>query len=261
MMQFYDESPILLAAGLATVMLGGIEAGRAIGRGGASGVRKAPTDAFSVVDGALFALLGLVIAFSFASSFTRFEQRRDLIRDEANAVTAAYLRLDLLPPDRQPALRTDFRAYLDARLAVYRPDAAPEAVAAAETRAQALQIGIWRKAASAVVETQEGQQVGALILPALNDMIAVVTTRKVAATDHPPVVIYVMIAALAFATALHAGYSMAGRDRRSWLHTIGFVLTITFTVYVIFDLEQPRRGLIRIDEADAILRNVGAGFR
>ena len=71
------------------------------------------------VDGAVFALLGLMIAFTFSGAASRLEVRRQLIVQEANAIGTAYLRLDLLPPGAQPGLREDFRQYVDARLAVY----------------------------------------------------------------------------------------------------------------------------------------------
>ena len=76
--------------------------------------------AAGVVDGAVFALLGLLIAFTFSGAASRFDDRRNLIVQEANAVGTAYLRLDLLPTAAQPDLRDAFRRYLDTRLAAYR---------------------------------------------------------------------------------------------------------------------------------------------
>jgi hypothetical protein len=72
------------------------------------------------VDGAVFALLGLLIAFTFSGASSRFDTRRQLIVEETNDIGTAYLRLDLLPADLQPALRESFRRYLDARIEVYR---------------------------------------------------------------------------------------------------------------------------------------------
>jgi hypothetical protein len=71
------------------------------------------------VDGAVFALLGLLIAFTFSGASSRFDTRRQLIVEETNDIGTAYLRLDLLPADLQPALRENFRRYLDARIEVY----------------------------------------------------------------------------------------------------------------------------------------------
>ena len=68
----------------------------------------------------MFALFGLLVAFTFSGAASRFEDRRHLIAAEANAIGTAYLRLDLLPSDAQPPLRELFLRYLDARFAVYR---------------------------------------------------------------------------------------------------------------------------------------------
>ncbi len=71
------------------------------------------------IEAAVFALLGLLLGFSFAGGTTRLDARRQQIAQEANAIGAAYLRLDLLPAAYQPAMRQLFREYVDARLRVY----------------------------------------------------------------------------------------------------------------------------------------------
>jgi hypothetical protein len=92
-----------------------------------------------------------------------------------------------------------------------------------------------------------------LLLPALNAMIDITTTRTMATQIHPPLVIFALLCVLALAGSLLAGYSMAGSQARSWTHMIGFAVIIAVTVYVIFDLEYPRLGLIRVDAADQVL--------
>lgn len=79
-----------------------------------------------VIDGAVFGLMGLLLAFSFsgaAFSFSgavsRFETRRQFIAQETNAIGTAWLRVDLLPEAAQAEIGNDFRAYLDARLAFF----------------------------------------------------------------------------------------------------------------------------------------------
>src|SRR5215831_6104212 len=72
------------------------------------------------VETSVFGLMGLLIAFIFAGAAVRFDNRKMLIAQEANAIETAYLRLDLLPPESQPELREDFRAYLAGRLGVTR---------------------------------------------------------------------------------------------------------------------------------------------
>jgi len=62
-----------------------------------------------------------------------------------------------------------------------------------------------------------------------------------------------MLFLVALASALLAGYSMAGGKDRKWLHVVGFSLVIGITVYVILDIEFPRFGLIRVDAFDQAL--------
>ncbi|MBK7352613.1 MAG: hypothetical protein IPI97_08465 [Nitrosomonas sp.] len=73
-----------------------------------------------LLDAAIFGLLGLLIAFTFSGTALRFDERRELVVHETNAIETAYLRLNLLSTETQPELRTLLRQYLDARSEVYR---------------------------------------------------------------------------------------------------------------------------------------------
>ena len=92
-----------------------------------------------------------------------------------------------------------------------------------------------------------------LLLPALNQMIDITTTRTLAARMHPPLVIFALLFALALAAALLAGYGMAGGKSRSWVHMIGFAAVLAVAVNVIIDIEYPRFGLIRVAASDQAL--------
>jgi hypothetical protein len=210
------------------------------------------------VDGAVFALLGLLIAFTFSGASSRFDARRQLIVEETNDIGTAYLRLDLLPTDLQPALRESFRRYLDARIEVYRKISeiavGKESLSKeALVKANELQTQIWRQAVAA--SRAEGASLAAplLLLPALNAMIDITTTRTMATQMHPPTVVFVMLFGLALAASLLAGYGMIGGKLRSWLHMLGFALVMAIAIYVIMDIEYPRLGLIRVDAFDQAL--------
>ena len=99
---------------LAFLELGRRVGARAIARHGATSLPSTES-----LETAVFALLGLLIAFTFSGALTRFDVRRAQVVDEANAIGTAYLRLDLLPASVQPPLREVFRAYVDARIDTY----------------------------------------------------------------------------------------------------------------------------------------------
>lgn len=208
------------------------------------------------IDGAVFALLGLLVAFTFSGAAVRFDGRRALIIEEANAIGTAYLRLDLAPPNAQPALRESFRRYVDSRLEAYRKLPDMEAATAELARSTQLQGEIWNQAVA--IGRMEGVSSAAtmLLLPALNQMIDITTTRTMAGQMHPPKVIFIMLFGLALASALLAGYGMSGGKSRDWLHLLAFAMVMAIVVYVIIDIEYPRLGLIQVDAFDQVLIDV-----
>jgi len=246
-----------LAALIAVALFLGIllllEIGRRIG------VRRLTNDpegaraGTGAVEGAVFALLGLLVAFTFSGAASRFDDRRALIVEETNDIGTAYLRVDLLPASAQPALRDLFRRYVDSRLDAYRKILDPDAAKAELARSIGLQEEIWRQAIAASQLQGAPPSAAMLLLPALNQMIDISTTRTMAGRMHPPMVVFAMLFGLALAGALLAGYGMAGGITRGWLHMVGFAAVLAGAVYVIIDLEYPRLGLIRVDAFDVAL--------
>src|SRR4051812_31984463 len=204
------------------------------------------------VEGAVFGLLGLLLAFTFSGAASRFDARRDLIVHETNAIGTAYLRLDLLPATDQPRLREYFRRYVDARLAVYQKLPDLQASKAEMDKATALQGKIWTEAVAGCKEVNF-PAVTSLVLSSLNEMIDITTTRAVARQTHPPAIIFVMLFVLLLASSLLAGYGMSAGKSRSWVHMGSYALIMAFSVYVIIEIEFPRVGFVRIDSTDHIL--------
>jgi hypothetical protein len=241
-----------LAGGLFVAMLVLLETGRRLGLRRLAQDSEAARAGFGVVGGAIFALMGLLIAFTFSGAAARFDARRHLVVEEANAIGTAYLRLDLLPAITRTALRDSFRQYVEARLDTYRK--LPDIVAARQALAHSTQLQgqIWSQALAACQEAPQAASM--LLLPALNAMIDITTTRSMAPLIHPPLVIFVMLCVLALASSVLAGYSIAGgRTSVCWVHMLLFAVIMALTVNVILDLEYPRLGFIRVDAVDQVL--------
>jgi hypothetical protein len=207
---------------------------------------------YGATEGAVFALLGLFLAFVFSGAGSRFDDRRHLLIEETNAIGTAWLRIDLLPAQFQPGIRGLFREYLDARLETYRLVSAGEPYEASRQRYVSLQQEIWNESVRGA--DASGKTVAAmLLLPALNQMFDISTTRVAVTRIHPPVVVYVMIAMLAIVSSVFVGYGSAGASARSAVHSLAFAVVLATVLYVIVDLEFPRLGLIRVDSMDQIL--------
>jgi hypothetical protein len=216
-------------------------------------VRREESKDTGVVEAAIFALLGLLIAFTFSGAADRFDKRRALIVDEANAIGTAYLRLSLLASPAREKMRAQFRRYLDERLAAYRAlpdlDAAFKHLAAANV----VQQEIWDQSVSA---TEGNQSARMLLLPAINEMFDIASTRTTAARSHPPNVIFGLLFGLALVSALLAGRAMATDGKRPLLHAVLYSFAMAGAVFVILDMEFPRFGFIRLDRFDYVLVDV-----
>jgi hypothetical protein len=248
------------ALGLFTGMLLFCEIGRRIGMAKLARDPGGLAKGIGAAEGVVFGLLGLLVAFTFSGAASRFEDRRHLISQEANAIGTAYLRLDLLVAKDQPELRQLFRRYIEVRATVYQDMQDETKTQAHLAEGNALQAGIWSKALSASRSPEAAPQAAMLLLPALNDMIDMTTTRATATKNHPPLVVYGLLVALGLIGALLVGYSMSENTGRSWLHVMAFSAIMSLTVYVIIDLEYPRMGLIRIGSADQILLDLRKGM-
>jgi hypothetical protein len=99
-------------------------------------------------------------------------------------------------------------------------------------------------------QADASQNVTRVLLPALNEMIDITTSRTIALDTHLPGLIFALLICVALLSGLLAGYALAERTGRSWLHMVVYALLITLTVYAVLDLDYPRSGLIRLDAAD-----------
>jgi hypothetical protein len=213
-------------------------------------LRRQTAPQSSAVEGAVFALFGLLLAFTFSGAVARYDAHRELVAEERNDIEKAYLRVDLLSPEKQPQLRQLFRDYVDSRLHLY-DVGSPEV----GLRTQQLKREIWEDAVADAPAPGTNPDATKLLLPALNDMFDITATRQNAFHMHPPRLIFLLLFILSGGAAFLAGYGMSA-PKRSWLYTIAFALTVTLTVYATLEIEYPSQGLIRLTNTDQTLLQV-----
>jgi hypothetical protein len=238
----------LLFLGMVAMQIAGHHYGlrRADGDSGGS------SEGTAAVEATLFALLGLLVAFTFSGADTRLDARRKLIIQEANAIGTAYLRLDLLRAEDEPVLQDEMRRYVDARLAYYDQ--------LFDFRAAKAEQELWTHAVAASARAGDSRA-ALLVLQSLNALFDVATERYAALRTHVPVAIFVLLVVMALACAFFAGIGMSKRRHPSYLHMVIFAGVIAVTAYVILNLEFPRVGFGRLHALDAFLREQRAAMR
>jgi hypothetical protein len=243
---------VLFAVGLFVGVLVSLRVGWLLGRRRLQGEGQDSDAGQGPIEAAMFALMGLLIAFTFTSAASRFDNRRALLTQEVNAIGTAWLRLDLLPSERRASLQNLFRQYVDTRIALYEDLTDADAVAAGLDRSALLQTKIWEQ----LIAASEDERLSRLIvvlLPPANEMFDIAESRLLATRQHAPPAIFFMLALLVLVSALFAGHSMGKARAPSLLHTLAFAAIVSLATYLILDLEYPRLGLLRVDTFDQAL--------
>ena len=254
---------ILLSALFAAILFAGLLACLRIGwRMGRKHLQSAGEEAQSglgALDGAVFGLMGLLIAFTFTGAASRFHERRDLITQQVNAIGTAWLRLDLLGETDRERARDGFRRYVDTQMEIVRNSGDTAAVRAGLVRLSAIQQEIWDLLIQAA-KTDKTTPLAQTLLPPVNEMFDLSTSRLMAARQHPPPAVFVMLGVLVLTSGLLAGFGMAKSPVQSRLHTLGFALILSLSVYLILDMEYPRLGIITIGAFDDAMLDLRASM-
>lgn len=239
----------------ASVVLLSIEAGWRLGdqrRRKNQDENKAPVGA---AVGATLGLLAFLLAFTFGLAANRFDNRKQVVLQEANAVGTTYLRVDFLPAELQPEARRLLREY--ASLRAGGANALMSAEGLAKTSLQHDQL--WAIAARA---TQLSDTISTgLFVQSLNEMIDLDEVRLTAARNRIPDPIWFMLATVTVFSMVAMGYQFGLSGSRSWGATIFLVLVFTPVILLIADLDRSQSGLLRVSQQPLIdlLNKIGPG--
>lgn len=192
---------------------------------------------------AALGLLALLLGFSFSMALNRFDTRRDLVVQEANALGTAWLRIQLLnEPDRSDMSQL-LKRYVDARLIW---SEAP-ADAAAESPTQALQDELW----TAMGKALRGDSPALLtrgVMDSLNESLDLAAARKAVRSAHIPDTVLVVLLLYAVLSMIMMGSLLAASGQTHRGETALLLILLTLAHTVILDLDRPRTGAIQVSQ-------------
>ena len=186
----------------------------------------------------LFVLLGLLLGFTVAMVLPRFDERRQLVIDEANSIGKTMLRAEMLPePERSKSLEL-LREY-----AVVRRDSATVGPEQSLQPTKALQAQLWQQI---VLVTQQSQTaVISAYIQTLNDTIDVSEKRLAAFENRVPRPVWIIIIVVAVFQGFAGGFSL---KRKLWFSLVAAPLVIAVVMALIADLDSPHTGLIHVEQ-------------
>jgi len=197
------------------------------------------------INGTLLGLLALLLAFTFSMSNTRFDTRRALVIEEANAIGTAILRTDIYPDSMRQVLRSHLKKYVEARIEFYQVGMDKHEIVETYRKAGEISSEIWSLAARYARSNNITTRTSELI-PALNAMIDITTTRRAAGESTIPDPIMYFLFALCLCSAFLLGYDHKNKFDR--IVVFGFAFMLSVTVFMIIDLDRPRSGIINMDK-------------
>jgi hypothetical protein len=242
------DGRIVLGA-LIVLLLLAAELGFRVGRRLA---RRSPGGAPPVgaIQASLLGLLALLLGFSFAMAQSRFEARRALVAVEANAISTAYLRSQLLPKPEGPEIADALRRYVDIRLHGLgrRVDEIELREVVAES--ERLHDYLWARAVKAA--QQDPRPSVNLFIAALNEVMDVHGLRMAAFRNHVPESVLLLLYFVAAVALAVTGYAAGLDGRRNPWPIASTAVLIAVVIVVIMDLDRPRRGLITVSQQSLV---------
>jgi amino acid permease len=201
--------------------------------------KKAPV---STATGSTLALLAFLLTFTFGMAATRFDTRKQIVLQEANAIGTTYLRTDFLPESSRQEARNLLREYTALRAGGEANFLSPEGM----SRASVIQDQLWTIAANA--QTSTDTVATGLFIQSLNEMIDLDATRVTASRNRIPDSIWLVLCAITILSMTAMGYQFGLTGARSWATMIFLVMVFTPVILLIADLDRPQVGVVQVSQ-------------
>ncbi|MEX3951557.1 hypothetical protein AB4Y40_27860 [Paraburkholderia sp. EG287B] len=197
---------------------------------------------YKIVQGATLTLLALLIGFTLSMAVSRYDQRKNLEEEEANAIGTQYLRADLLGGEAAARTKALLARYLQARIQFYvvRDAGALDQI---NRDTSELQTQLWASARDPA--KAQPNPVMALVVAGMNDVINAQGYTQAAWINRIPVAAWALMIIIAIFSNLMQGYGAHGQVGRRVLLLI-LPITVTLSLTLIADIDSPRGGLIRV---------------
>jgi hypothetical protein len=244
--QLVDPLPIwLIVVLLGAFMLIAYELGFRFGRWRQ---RRTPDETESgptgVLVGSLLGLMAFLLAIATGLAADRFDARRGLVLQEANAIRTTYLRAGYLPPAQGEQVRELLREYTPLRVST--ADAAT--LEAQIARSLEIQTQLWA-ITEELVRTTENTDLLALYVESVNEIIEVHESRITAGiyARVPETIVLLLLAGSVLALGM-VGYANGLSEKRGLISALVVIVALSVVTALVVDLDRPRDGVLQVSQ-------------
>ncbi|MGB8331257.1 MAG: hypothetical protein WCE62_14125 [Polyangiales bacterium] len=229
------------------LVLVSIDAGYRLGRNARRRSEDEKESPVSAISGTILGLLAFILAFTFGIVSARYDARKELVRDEANAIRTAYSRSEFLPePDRAVAAGL-LKEYVDDRLAAVQV-ARLAKIPALMVESDRIQRELWDMA---VVNARKdmNSDVAALYVEALNEVTNLHWMRvAIGVQMRIPLAMWLVLYALVVLGMMGVGYQTAIAGSRRTSAVLILALSFSLVMALIGELDRPQSGMITVTQ-------------
>lgn len=190
---------------------------------------------------AVLGLLALLLGFTFALAVDRYDARRVLVLDEANAIGTSYLRAQLLEEPHRSRMSGILLDYTQNRVALGQAPSTTDR-APLLRRNDRLITDLW-SATAASFDSIRNLDFSSSLLETVNAVVDFDAARKTARFARVPVAVFMVLFAYVLATAGMLGYM--ARTGRHLTHTVVFIGLLVMSLLLIVDIDTPTTGMIK----------------
>ena len=249
---FYGHNPWLFLFATLAVFFCVFAGGYRLGKRAKDKIDELTKSWIITIDQVMLGMLSLLLAFSFSMAQQRFDARKRLVVDEANAIGTTFLRAQWLPEPRRTEISKILREYVDLRLPTdMQTRNVEEIVQRHSAQSDKLQDQLWLHAVE-IAKTNPASPIAALFIATLNDMIDLQTKRLAAIRNHVPGIILLLLYLFAAFSILVSAYVSGFRGHQSLFAMFLMIGMLTFFLFVSVDLDRPQQGLITVNQEPLI---------
>jgi len=227
------------------VMAAACETGFRLGR--RSRVGEKTQALVPIVAASILGIMGLLLGFTMSMSVSRYDGRRRLVVEEANAIEAAYLRAQALPPSESAELQELIRQYARVRLSVSQAALDPQKLRQGREEAARLEVQMWSRAAAVAQKDTQSVPAG-LMMESLNNVLGLENSRWISFVAQVPEGVLYVNALMGLVSALLVGYDFGITGHRNPLSEALLIISITMVMAVIVELDRPHSGIVRVSQ-------------
>lgn len=204
-----------------------------------------------IVAGSILAIMGLLLGFTMSMSVSRYDGRRRLVVEEANAIETAYLRAQALPPSESAEMQELIRQYAKVRLRVSLAALDPQELQRGREEADRLQKQMWSRAVAVAQKDPQSVPAG-LMMESLNNVFGVENSRWISFVAHVPEGVLYVNALMGLVSALLVGYDFGITGHRHLLSEAMLIFSVAMVMTVIVELDRPHSGIVRVSQQPLI---------